>query len=281
MPSLKLSNPFRRGADRPSLKQRAASLKASAARVMKRRSVNAAPVTPTADPVFPVLARYQAARTAWDAFSDRIENEGWDALGGSQAVHDEEGRLGHAWSNLSTEVLATVPTTEAGRLALADFVATWVDSHGNADGSPQDGSETVFAEVYPALLRTVRSLGAGASAKTPRIADGLDLATADMRTLAAIHDAAGLICGVADAVSCQPRCYTPQNERWNAVGLFADAISDECGAVLADAVREARKRVPSDDWERGLRLGILAQDTIENGDKGAVSALARDLQAIG
>lgn len=37
MPSLKLSNPFRRGADRPSLKQRAASLKATAARAMKRK----------------------------------------------------------------------------------------------------------------------------------------------------------------------------------------------------------------------------------------------------
>ncbi|MCJ2043786.1 hypothetical protein MKK58_04440 [Methylobacterium sp. J-078] len=37
MPSLKLSNPFRRAADRPSLKQRAASLKATAARVMRRK----------------------------------------------------------------------------------------------------------------------------------------------------------------------------------------------------------------------------------------------------
>lgn len=37
MPSLKLSNPFRRGGDRPSLKDRAASLKATAARVMRRK----------------------------------------------------------------------------------------------------------------------------------------------------------------------------------------------------------------------------------------------------
>ncbi|MCJ2045596.1 hypothetical protein MKK58_13785 [Methylobacterium sp. J-078] len=37
MPSLKLSNPFRRRADRPSLKDRAASLKASAARLMGRK----------------------------------------------------------------------------------------------------------------------------------------------------------------------------------------------------------------------------------------------------
>lgn len=37
MPSLKLSNPFRRGADRPSLKERAASLRATATRVMRRR----------------------------------------------------------------------------------------------------------------------------------------------------------------------------------------------------------------------------------------------------
>ena len=39
MPSLKLSNPFRRNADRPSLKERAAALKTAAARVMKRNPV--------------------------------------------------------------------------------------------------------------------------------------------------------------------------------------------------------------------------------------------------
>lgn len=38
MPSLKLSNPFRRGADRPSLRERAAALKATAGRVMLRKS---------------------------------------------------------------------------------------------------------------------------------------------------------------------------------------------------------------------------------------------------
>ena len=37
MPSLKLSNPFRRGIDRPSLKQRAVSLKATASRLMRRK----------------------------------------------------------------------------------------------------------------------------------------------------------------------------------------------------------------------------------------------------
>jgi hypothetical protein len=37
VPSLKLSNPFRRGGDRPSLKDRAASLKATAARLMRRK----------------------------------------------------------------------------------------------------------------------------------------------------------------------------------------------------------------------------------------------------
>lgn len=36
MPSLRLSNPFRRGADRPSLKERAASLRATADRVMRQ-----------------------------------------------------------------------------------------------------------------------------------------------------------------------------------------------------------------------------------------------------
>lgn len=148
MPSLKLSNPFRRGADRPPLKERAASLRATAARVMTGKQ---------ADPVFSAIDRYQVARDAWDAYSDRIRDEGWDALGGIHVAAEEEGRLSRLWSAASTEVLETVPTTEAGRLALVAFVETWVADHGNADGSPQDGSETVFGEVYPALLKALRA----------------------------------------------------------------------------------------------------------------------------
>jgi len=83
-------------------------------------------------------------------------------MGGPGVVGEEESRLGRVWSALSTEVLGTVPTTEAGRLALAAFIETWVADHGNADGLPQDGSETVFAEVYPALLK---ALGASVTAK--------------------------------------------------------------------------------------------------------------------
>ena len=148
VPSLKLSNPFRRGADRPSLKERAASLKATAARGMTRKP---------ADPVFAAIERYAAARAAGDAYSDRIQTEGCDALGGFLAANDEDARLGRIWFSLAMEVLATVPTTEAGRLALAAFVEAWVDDSGNLDGSPQDGAETVFAEVYPALLRALRA----------------------------------------------------------------------------------------------------------------------------
>jgi hypothetical protein len=40
VPSLRLSNPFRRGADRPSLKERAASLRATAERVMRPPAVD-------------------------------------------------------------------------------------------------------------------------------------------------------------------------------------------------------------------------------------------------
>ena len=67
-----------------------------------------------------------------------------------------EGRLGYVASNLATEVLASHPTTDAGRFALAAWIEEWVSDHGNANGLPQDGSDTVFAEVYPALLNAVR-----------------------------------------------------------------------------------------------------------------------------
>lgn len=245
-------------------------------------------IQPLADPVLAVLNRYHAARAAWDAYSDRLEKEGWDALGGIEVASAEEGRLSKAWSQLSTEVLATMPTTEAGRLALADFIETWVADHGNADGTPQAGSETIFAEVHSALLRTVRtSAGQGhsppAQAAQPRarhFIDSFDLSRIGMRDLAAIHDAARLIAGVADAIGCQPRSYDGEDGGWNAIGLFADAISETCGGVLADTVREALDREPKNGWERGLRLKILAEHTIDNDDKAAVAIFARDFQAM-
>jgi hypothetical protein len=102
-----------------------------------------------------------------------------------------------------------------------------------------------------------------------------------LRELAAIHDAARLVAGVADAIGCQPRCYTSENGSWNAVGLFADAISETCGAVLTDVVREALKRTPKDGWESGLRLKVLAEHVIENDDKAALSVFVSDLHAVG
>lgn len=116
----------------------------------------------TADPVFAALGRYRAARAAWDAFSDRIDREGWDAVGGIESGAAEDGRLSCAWSDLSSEVLATAPTTDAGRIALADFVETWVADHGNADGSPQDGSETVFGRGLSGAAQGAAGLRRGA-----------------------------------------------------------------------------------------------------------------------
>ncbi len=108
------------------------------------------------DPVFSAITRYQAARSAWDAYCDRIEQEGWDALGGFETASTEEVRLGRVSSDFATGVLAAEPTTEAGRFALAAWIEEWVSDHGNTDGSPQDGSKTVFGEVYPALLNALR-----------------------------------------------------------------------------------------------------------------------------
>lgn len=110
-----------------------------------------------ADPVFSTIERYQTARDIGAAFSKRIELEGIEAMGGFDVVNEEDTRLAREWSRLATEVLETAPSTEAGRLALAAFIEMWVNDHGNLDGSPQDGSETVFAEVYPTLLMALRA----------------------------------------------------------------------------------------------------------------------------
>ncbi|MCP2083965.1 UNVERIFIED_ORG: hypothetical protein J2W74_005230 [Methylorubrum zatmanii] len=50
MPSLNLRNPLRRDPNRPTLKQRAAAIKATAGRVMRRRAIEVAPAAPGADP---------------------------------------------------------------------------------------------------------------------------------------------------------------------------------------------------------------------------------------
>lgn len=140
-------------------------------------------------------------------------------------------------------------------------------------------------EALTALVQTTSARGTVQrqpdAAQVRGHTDRPDLSQTGLRELAAIHDAARLVAGVADAIGCQPRCYTSENGSWNAVGLFADAISETCGAVLTDVVREAMKRTPKDGWESGLRLKVLAEHVIENDDKAALSVFVSDLHAMG
>ncbi|MCK2056942.1 hypothetical protein [Methylobacterium sp. 37f] len=119
--------------------------------------LEAAPSVRPAGPLLSVIGRYQAARDAWGVYSNRIRDEGWDALGGFDLASAEEQRLSLSWSDLATEVLGTTPATEAGRWALASFVEAWVADYANTNGAPQDSERTAFGEVYPALLKALRA----------------------------------------------------------------------------------------------------------------------------
>lgn len=66
VPSLKLSNPFRRGADRPSLKARAASLRTTAVRVMSRK-----PTGSDAE-LLALGEQWRPARAAYEAANERV-----------------------------------------------------------------------------------------------------------------------------------------------------------------------------------------------------------------
>lgn len=146
MPSLKLSNLFRRGADRQSLRDRAADLRAS---------VGALPAA-SADPVFAAIAASRRTEAEMAAFAPTVEDRRMTSAerAREQAIQrDQQATRAAVW--------ATVPVTAAGRRALVEYARfqarlmygdTWLTEAQN---------DMIFGDIFLALAVAIE-------AETPR-----------------------------------------------------------------------------------------------------------------
>ena len=114
----------------------------------------------------------------------------------------------------------------------------------------------------------------------------LDLASASLDDLRALHDIAGEISTSAYALVWTGRCHTRGWEKTknpadqhNAAGKLMQWLGDALTDVESAAAGEARRRVPTDSSERETRLSMLAVTTINNGDPDEIEAFARELLA--
>ncbi|MGE8128926.1 hypothetical protein ACQKQD_18295 [Methylobacterium sp. NPDC080182] len=115
------------------------------------------------------------------------------------------------------------------------------------------------------------------------VAGMLDLASATMDELQAVHDVAERIGSVAYAHAWGARCRSGENKHgapyFNVAGDLVQWIGDALTAVETAVHEEARRRVPDGAFEREVRLQILAAPVTQNGDDDEVEAFARELLA--
>jgi hypothetical protein len=109
----------------------------------------------------------------------------------------------------------------------------------------------------------------------------LDLASATMGELQAIHDVAERIGSVAYAHAWGARCRKGENKHgapyFNAAGDLVQWLGDALTAVETAVHMEARRRTPASVFEREIRLQILAVPVTQNGDDEELEAFAREL----
>lgn len=182
------------------------------------------PAMPTVpDPIFAAIERYKAAYVALGHVLDRLEEA---ETRGVKSEIDERHRLEHeacsADSNACAEMVATIPTTFAGVMALLRFV----------DEEHARGNKLLYDETFEVLIST--TISALAQFEEPRqvltsavsgAAADADLITLEAKIMAAARDAeiSGSAYNCAERVYFEWRRRNPQPEgasddfaRWDA-----------------------------------------------------------------
>ena len=402
MPSLNLRNALKRNPNRLTLKQRAAALKATAGRVMRRRAVEVAPLAPGADPrLAAMVAELLEARQRLndpavpdgpeaDALGERETNlsiavhrfpaqsihdmaaklpllreeaedaaRGWDGrrvpfeaslpgaawagllrdiehLAGvtpkaeiapdpifaviaasqtAQAAMEEwiaktsaaskrvkpdfveEDRLNKAQYEAQDAVIATVPTTAAGRLALLEYLRWQMRLFGMANGEPPEASSPFWRDAYKALKAALAFEDAPQVSVSHRLpspdernlskeafdhAYALDLSNVSFQNLWRLYEvflaAYDLLWpaaneGMFDTGTAKPCCeHTPG-------GLILDAEANRLGCLRDAVANELRRRTPRNEAERCSRLEVLVGHEIRCEGRIRDKALLAELNA--
>ena len=250
-------------------------------------------VETTPDPILAAIEASKAAHAERDAWSQRFN--GGAPL--SAADFAEEDRLNGVQSLAHDAVIATVPTTAVGRLALLEYLRWQMGLYGIADGSPPDAHSAFWPDAYKALKAALAFQGDVApsapqqhEAAAPRnlskeafdYAYALDLSNVSFKNLWRLYEvflaAYDLLWPVAnedmfDKGTAKPCCeHTPG-------GLILDAEANRLGCLRDAAANELRRRTPRNDAERSSRLEVLVAHEIRCEGRIRDKALLAELNA--
>lgn len=105
------------------------------------------------------------------------------------------------------------------------------------------------------------------------IVDQVDFASTNIEELRAVHERMRELSSVAYAMSCMECCAD------NAAGRLLHWLADELTTVEGKAAAEMQSRRPAAFWDRKIRLGLVAERIIENGDDAETAGFIQDLTA--
>lgn len=273
-----MRNPFARVAKhdttRPSLKERATGLKATAARVMKRRAA-------ASDAPSPALVGMVAE---WERLLN-IENTG-------KLTDEQMSPICHARYRLHAQICAYPAASIADLAAKLPLFREEVIANEPSDprrptmdyqswcGIVSD-LEAVGAMPSPTLAPVSARRDVMQMAKSGQgVLIGLDPKAMPMRTLDALCDHARTLTSVCYGLAAQPRS-SGSDDNLNEAGTVMLRLAEEVlGRVIDTCEHEARRRVDATGHDRVVRAGMLARPIIEDEDPEELHALARDLVAM-
>ena len=226
-------------------------------------------------------ARADGIVAAWEAWHAEINAV--YAAHGLPGLEETADKAGDATAALA-ERLAAIParTAEGFRLklrALAFYRHSVLEPELEDVSDPdQILSHSLWRDVQGELPEAL-------PAREPNLVSLIDLASATMEDLQALHDTAQSLGDAAGAFAWTARCHTKgwasynaPGDGHNAAGRLMQWLGDALSNVQHAANEEAKRRVAANSDDREIRWQIIARPILENDDPAEIAAFARDLR---
>ena len=250
-----MRNPFARlttrNAARPSLRDRAAALKASASRVIRRKPADAAmPVAApllTADPILGAIAETRRLHTA------RVHALNVDLPAGTvDPTPEQNAASGAFFAHVDHVLLTTVPTTAAGCVALARYAGEFLENEGVA--LDEDLNNNHHVRILDLIARS--PMLDGLPQAQPLVPDFSGYSAKDlMRTYNAFKLATDIMGLTGWTISAEGVGHRLLDEEGDRLSFFQGYIADEL-----------RRRDLSDRTEASWRIDTVINRAVACGD---------------
>lgn len=261
-----MRNPFarfaKRDAARPSLRERAASLNASASRVIRREPVDTAPAAlairaAAVDPIFAVIAETQRLAVARTVAAQLPQPAGTiDPLPEQEAAADA------FYAHVDDVLLKMVPTSAAGCSALARYAVEFLEAEGFALDEDQGNDQHV--RILDLIARS--PLLGGAPLSHPPVPDFSAMSVDDLRRTYDAFKIATDVMGLTGWTTSQ-----------EGVGdRLLDSEAEKLSRLQSYIVDELRRRTPANRFEAIARADTLISHEVACGSYDCAAAAATE-----